>query len=91
MAKLAADLGGEWSTIGVIAPRTHMDDVLQALAEAGLNVSEQQSEYVLRKYVSDERETLNLAANKSVTQEFFQLTDDVKDQKLFEMLRGVDR
>ena len=36
VATLAAELGDEWSTIGVVAPRDHMDDVLAALADAGL-------------------------------------------------------
>ena len=52
MAKLAADLGGEWSTIGVIAPRTHMDDVLQALAEAGLEAGDTRKALELDKPIS---------------------------------------
>ncbi|MBT5850048.1 MAG: AAA family ATPase [Acidimicrobiaceae bacterium] len=52
VAKLAADLGGEWSTIGVIAPRTHMDDVLQALAEAGLEAGDTRKALELDKPIS---------------------------------------
>lgn len=40
VAELAADLGGEWSTIGVIAMANRMDAVLAALAEAGLDAGD---------------------------------------------------
>jgi DNA helicase IV len=37
VAALAADLGHDWSTIGVIAMSQRMDDVLEALSAAGLD------------------------------------------------------
>jgi DNA helicase IV len=40
VAALAADLSGDWATIGVIATSAHADDVLAALAEANLDVSD---------------------------------------------------
>ena len=36
VAALAAELGGDWSTTGVIAPQKRMDAILTALADAGL-------------------------------------------------------
>lgn len=36
VAALAAELGDEWATIGVVSPRPHMDAVLAALADADL-------------------------------------------------------
>ena len=52
VAKLAANLGGEWSTIGVIAPRANMDDVLQALADAGLEAGDTRKALELDKPIS---------------------------------------
>jgi len=40
VASLASELGGDWSTIGVIAMPDRMDEVLAALADAGLEAGD---------------------------------------------------
>jgi len=40
VADLASELGGDWSTIGVIAMQDQMDDVLASLAHAGLDAGD---------------------------------------------------
>ncbi len=52
VAELAADLGGGWSTIGVVAPAAHMDDVLAALADAGLEAGDTRKALDLDKPIS---------------------------------------
>ncbi len=52
VAELAADLGDDWSTIGVIAPQGHMDRVLEALAEAGLEAGDTRKALELDKPIS---------------------------------------
>ena len=52
MAELAAGLSSEWSTIGVIAPKGHMDGVLQALGEAGLEAGDTRKAMELDKPIS---------------------------------------
>ena len=52
VAELAAGLSSEWSTIGVIAPKGHMDGVLQALGEAGLEAGDTRKAMELDKPIS---------------------------------------
>ena len=40
VAELAAGLGDDWSTIGVVAPSAHTDAVLAALHDAGLEAGD---------------------------------------------------
>ncbi|MEQ8841362.1 MAG: AAA family ATPase [Acidimicrobiales bacterium] len=52
VAELAGELGGDWSTIGVIAMPDRMDDVLAALAEAGLDAGDTRSAVALDHPIS---------------------------------------
>ena len=40
VAELADGLGGDWSTIGVVCPEEHFDEVLAALRDAGLDAGD---------------------------------------------------
>ena len=40
VAELAGGLGGDWSTIGVVCPDRHVDEVLAALRDAGLDAGD---------------------------------------------------
>ena len=40
VAELAGGLGGDWSTIGVVCPDGHVDEVLAALRDAGLDAGD---------------------------------------------------
>ena len=40
VAELAGGLGGDWSTIGVVCPEEHFDEVLAALRDAGLDAGD---------------------------------------------------
>ncbi|MEM8708383.1 MAG: AAA family ATPase, partial [Actinomycetota bacterium] len=40
VAEVAAGLGRDWSTVGVVCPESHFDDVLDALHDAGLDAGD---------------------------------------------------
>ncbi|MEZ5244326.1 MAG: AAA family ATPase [Acidimicrobiales bacterium] len=52
VADLAAGLGGDWSTIGVIAMPDRMDGVLAALAEAGVDAGDTRAAVALDHAIS---------------------------------------
>jgi len=52
VAALAAGLGSQWSTIGVIAPEPHVDPVLAALTDAGIDAGDTRSALELDRPVS---------------------------------------